>query len=102
MIRNLIAKLRNKGKLKNADRGNGQVEQRFMQKSAWEWLWSEKINGWYVMSGQSRHTGRWAAWAKKTPLIKRDPLGEPGDVYFEGGISRQNALDRLTASDLIA
>lgn len=67
----------------------------------WKWLWSERINGWYVMSGESSHTGQWRAWAKKTPLLKRCLLEELGEVYTEGGTTRQEAIDKLTMSDLL-
>ena len=97
-VKELIKKI--KAQIKT--RGSFPLQRFVMQKPAWEWLWREKINDWHVMSGQSRHTGSWAAWAKRTPLLERDPLSEPGDVYFERGQSRQEAIDRLTASDLIA
>jgi len=67
---------------------------------AWEWIQQERILGWYVMSGRSTHSGRWRAWGKKTPLAKRDPLAEPGDVYSETGMSRQDAINKLIASDI--
>lgn len=102
MIRKLMAKVKEWQDMRNRDRVNGRIEQRVMQKPTWKWLWRERINDWHVMSGQSRHTESWAAWAKRTPLVERDPLSEPGDVYFERGQSRQEAIDRLTASDLIA
>ena len=61
----------------------------------------ERINGWNVMSGQSNHTGRWSAWAKKEPFAGESPLAEIGsEVFLEFGDSRQQAINNLAVSDL--
>lgn len=65
----------------------------------WRWIQSEKINGWYIMSGMGA-TGGWWAWGKRTPIISRDgPLDEP-DLYAEFGESRKESISRLFKSDL--
>lgn len=58
-----------------------------------------KLNGWYVMSGKSRITGGWTAWAKKTPMLREDPVSEPGEpLHFEFGRTREQAISRLISS----
>ena len=63
--------------------------------TTYNWIQSEKINGFYVMSGISKHSkaGSWCAWAKKTPMIGREgPLYESGEVFVEFGSDRQEAI----------
>ena len=70
----------------------------------WLWIQSEKIDGWYVMSGQAEISGNWTAWARQTPLNHRDPLSEVaegnGVVYLEYGANRQEAIDNLVKNDI--
>ena len=60
----------------------------------------QKYGEWSVMSGKSQHTQYWTAWAVKGALTTRDPLKEPGEVYFSFGPTRQEAIKNLIITDL--
>jgi hypothetical protein len=71
--------------------------------NGYDWIQSEKIDNWYVMSGISKHSsdGSWCAWAKRTAMVSRDgPLYEPGEVHAEFGESRKEAISNLFKNDL--
>lgn len=60
-----------------------------------------KIGRWHVMSGRSIHTGGWTAWAKSSPMLRSDPMDEPGNpLFFEFGKTREDAISRLVIADL--
>lgn len=73
------------------------------QDNPYRWIQQERIGDWYIMSGQSVFAdGAWTAWCKDSPMQDRQPMCEPGDVYFEFGSTREQAIGRLIVSDLPA
>lgn len=57
------------------------------------------IDDWHAISGLSRITGGYTAWAARQPLTATDPLNEPaGPLHYEFGRTRQEAITRLMAS----
>jgi hypothetical protein len=66
--------------------------------TSYRFIQSEKLNGWNCMSGMSEISSRWTAWAKAGTMKAICPINEPGEVYFEFGVSRDQAIERLLKS----
>lgn len=49
------------------------------------------IAGWHVTAWQSEH-GAWTGWAKRDPFVTGCLMSEPGDLWFEFGDSKDEAI----------
>lgn len=47
---------------------------------------------WHYATWQSPVTGAWTGMAKRSPIVDGRPLHEPGEVRFERGETREQAL----------
>lgn len=55
-------------------------------------------SGWYVRSDYSDTLERFVAWCKREMFTGDSVIDEPGDVWFEFGLTRERAIERLLAS----
>ena len=69
------------------------------EQTTYRFIIQEAYGEWNIMSG-NHPNGGWTAWAKKGALLKRDPLEEPGEVFFEFGFGRQETIDLLIKNHL--
>ena len=55
------------------------------------------INGFYLRSSKG-YSGKYIAWCKREPFTGSDPINESGDVWFEFGSTRADAITNLWRS----
>lgn len=55
---------------------------------------------WYFTAWRSPLTGRWTGLAKREPFVDGRPLHEPGDVWFEFGETKEEAMKAIKMSVL--
>lgn len=69
-------------------------------KSSYKDYRKETYGEWSILSAVSKKTNSWTAWAKKGEFESNSPLFEQGDVYFEFGKTREQAVLNLKKNDL--
>lgn len=69
----------------------GGMEWRIQEEAARALARQQVIAGWYVTAWQARY-GSWTGLAKREPFMTGCVLSEPGDLWFEFGSTKDEAI----------